>query len=62
VTVQAITPEGFFAFEPETTAVKVVVPPRMGEADAEIDTDGVRFEIPRVTEFESPAKKLTLPP
>ena len=62
VTVQATAPAGLYPEEPETMAVKVVVPPRVGETDEEIETDGVRFEIPSVTEFESAARKLTLPP
>jgi hypothetical protein len=56
VTVQAIDPPGLVALTPVTIAVRVVVPPSVGELDALIVTVGTKFEIPKVTELELPAR------
>ena len=57
VTVQAITPAGFVPpVGPVTTAVNVVVPPRVGPLDATMLIVGTSIEMPNVTEFEVPAK------
>jgi hypothetical protein len=56
VTVQDITPAGTCPPPgPVTVAVKVVVPPKEGEADEVIVTVGVTCEIPRVNELDAPA-------
>jgi hypothetical protein len=54
VTVQDIDPAGvgFAAEFPATRAVRVLVPPRVGELEALRLIVGIRVEIPSVTEFE----------
>ncbi len=54
VTVHDIDPAGSgFATEvPATRAVKVEVPPRVGELEALREIVGTRVEIPKVTELE----------
>jgi hypothetical protein len=45
LTVHDIDPAGLNPVVPVTIAVKVVVPPRVGEADEEMVIVGTRFEI-----------------
>jgi hypothetical protein len=53
VTVHDITPAGAAPPEgPVTIAVRVVVPPRVGDEEAEIVTVGTTCDIPSVKEFE----------
>ena len=62
VTVHNIDPAGTgLPLVPETNVVRVVVPPRVGELDAVRLIVGTRVEMPRVTEFDVTAEKLTSP-
>ena len=58
LTVHDIVPagSGFGEEVAATYAVNVVVPPRVGELEAEIVTVGTKFEIVSEAEFESPAR------
>ena len=58
LTVQDIVPAGSGLGEDvaATYAVSVVVPPSVGELDAEMVTVGIRVEIVSEAEFESPAR------
>ena len=53
VTVHAIEPAGLNPVVPVTIAVKVVVPPNVGDEEALIEIVGTRFDIAIVTEFEA---------
>ena len=52
LTVHDIEPDGLYPVDPETRAVSVVVPPRVGEADALSVTVGMWKAIPIVTVLE----------
>ena len=52
VTTHDIDPEGLYPVEPDTRAVRVVIPPSVGDADALIVTVGIWKAIPIVTTFE----------